>query len=86
VKIPNAKITDEFMHPNKHIREAIKYAEECGWRIVMSKGHAYCRIYGGCGHRDCQKSVWSTPRSPERHAKDIRDKVDSCPGAERHES
>jgi hypothetical protein len=30
----------QSMHPNKHIREALKYAVERGWRIVMSKGHA----------------------------------------------
>jgi hypothetical protein len=70
-----------FMHPNKHIREALKYAEERGWRIVKSQGHAHSRIFGGCGHRDCKMSVWSTPKNPERHARDIRDKVDSCPGA-----
>jgi hypothetical protein len=69
------------MHLNKHIREALKYAEEHGWRIVMSKGHAYCRLYGGCGHSDCKMSVWSTPKNPERFAKWIRKKVDSCPGA-----
>src|SRR6266404_7611438 len=69
------------MHPNKHIREALKYAEEHGWRIIMSKGHAFCRILCGYGHGDCQKSVWSTPRNPEQHARDIRKKVDSCPGA-----
>lgn len=60
------------MHPNKHIREALEYAEEHGWRIVISKGHAYRRIYCGCGHRDCKKSVWSTPRNSENHARDIR--------------
>jgi hypothetical protein len=38
----------EPMHPNKHIREAIKYALERGWRFVKSRGH---------GHRECQKSV-----------------------------
>jgi hypothetical protein len=28
------------MHPNKHIREALKYAEEQGWRFIKSRGHA----------------------------------------------
>jgi hypothetical protein len=73
-------------HPNKHIREALKYAEEQGWRFVKSRGHAYGRILCGFGHRDCQKSIWSTPRNPEKHAKDIRDFVDSCPGAASDES
>lgn len=74
-----------LMHPNKHIREALKYAQSQGWRIVMSNGHAYCRIYCGIGHADCKKSVWSTPRNPENHAKDIRHIVDACPGAGSHE-
>ncbi|BBO31753.1 hypothetical protein PLANPX_1365 [Lacipirellula parvula] len=74
------------MHPNKHIREALKYAEERGWRVVMSNGHAHCRIYCGFGHHECQMSVWSTPRNPENHAKDIRRIIDACPGAASHES
>jgi hypothetical protein len=74
------------MHPNKHIREALKYAEKNGWQFIKSRGHAYGIIRCGHGHRDCQKSIWSTPRSPENHAKDIRDKVDSCPGAVSNES
>jgi hypothetical protein len=68
------------MHPNKHIREAIKYAEERGWIFTKSRGHAFGRIRCGHGHRACQKSIWSTPRSPEWHADDIRDFVDKCPG------
>jgi hypothetical protein len=28
-------------HPNKHIREAIKYAEDRGWRVVKAGGQAH---------------------------------------------
>jgi hypothetical protein len=72
-----SSVTMGPMHPNKHIREALKYAAERGWRVVMAKGHAYCRIYCGLRHANCQKSVWSTPRNPEHHARDIRDVVDA---------
>jgi hypothetical protein len=68
------------MHPNKHIREALKYAEEHGWRFTKSRGHAFGRIRCDFGHRECQMSIWSTPRNPERHARAIRKKVDDCPG------
>jgi hypothetical protein len=67
------------MHPNKHIRAALEYADEKGWRFIKSHGHAFGRILCGHGHGDCQMSIWSTPRNPENHAKAIRRKVDSCP-------
>jgi hypothetical protein len=72
----NAKL----MHPNKHIREALKYAEEKGWRFRKSRGHAYGRIRCDFGHSSCQLSIWSTPRNPEKHARAIRGKADACPG------
>ena len=67
-------------HPNKHIQAAISYAIENGWRLVASNGHAFGILF--CAHADrdgCQKSVWSTPRNPENHAKEIRRVVDRCP-------
>jgi hypothetical protein len=75
-----------LMHPNKHIREALDYAEEQGWAFTKSRGHAFGRIRCGHSHDDCQMSVWSTPRNPENHAKAIRRKVDKCPGEETHET
>jgi hypothetical protein len=68
------------MHPNKHIREALKYAAENGWLFSKSHGHPFGRIKCGFGHRRCQLSIWSTPRNPEAHAKAIRRVVDACPG------
>jgi hypothetical protein len=68
-------------HPNKHIAEAIKYAESRGWRVVPSKrGHSWGRIYCPFRERDgCMMSVYSTPRHPEDHAADIRRYIDDCP-------
>jgi hypothetical protein len=67
-------------HPNKHVEAAVVYAESKGWRVEMSKGHAWGKLF--CPLADpsgCRMSVWSTPRSPENHAKQIRGKVDKCP-------
>jgi hypothetical protein len=67
-------------HPNKHIERAIRYAESIGWRVEMSSGHAW-------GHLLCPKStregciigVYSTPKCPETHARQITREVDLCP-------
>jgi hypothetical protein len=66
-------------HPNKEIEAAVAYAEAHGWEYVRKGSHAWgvlhCPRRGRDGHR---KSVWSTPRNPFAHAKDIRKAVDSC--------
>ena len=67
-------------HANKHIRESVKYAESRGWGLAVSRGHAWGILRCPFGHRECQISVWSTPRVPENHAQDIRPRVDRCPG------
>ncbi len=69
-------------HPNKHIREAVEYAENNGWRVVKAnaRAHIWGRIYCPLQNREgCAKAVYSTPRNPEDHAKDIRRAVDRCP-------
>ena len=69
------------MHPNKHIRTALKYASKQGWKVKKSKGHSWGIIYCSHGHNECRMSVYSTPKNPEAHAKDIRRVVDGCPHA-----
>lgn len=67
-------------HPNKHIREAIKYAERHGWTFTPSASHIFGTLWCRGGERDgCRQPVYSTPRVPEAHAKDIRRAVDRCP-------
>jgi hypothetical protein len=67
-------------HPKPAIEKAVQYAEQLGWRVEMSKGHAWGRLYCPLSSRDgCIVSVWSTPRSPENHARHIRSAVDACP-------
>ena len=71
-------------HPHKEIEAAIRYAESKGWQVIERQGHAWgslrcpsnqvdCR----CG-QFCQMSVWSTPRNPESHARQLRRKVNGC--------
>lgn len=71
-------------HPDPTIEKALKHAEEHGWRVERGSGrsHAWGKMY--CPHEDdecrcgefCITSVWSTPRSPENHARRIRRVVD----------
>ena len=46
-------------HPNKHIREALKYAEQRGWAIRKSgpRAHAWGMMYGQFGHSECWVAV-----------------------------
>lgn len=71
-------------HPKKEVEEALKYAEVHGWRVEVGGSHAWGRIY--CPHNDsecrcgefCITSIWSTPKSPGNHGKQIRRVVDNC--------
>ena len=69
-------------HPDKDIEAAMAYAESRGWVYVRKGGHAWgilrCSFRGRDGH---QFPVWSTPRNPAAHAKDLRREVDKCPHA-----
>jgi hypothetical protein len=65
-----AATTGVAKHSNKHIREALKYAEQRGWTIRKSSGraHSWVVIYCSHGHRECWMSIYSTPKNPEKHA------------------
>ena len=69
-------------HPNKHIREAMKFAETEGWRFVKASGHAH--IYGTMycprsARVGCRFRVYSTPTNPEEHAQKLIREVKRCP-------
>lgn len=67
-------------HPKPAIEKAIRYAEQLGWRVELSNGHALGRLYCPFSSRDgCIISVWSTPKNSNNHARHIRKIVDSCP-------
>ena len=66
-------------HPNKHIREAIRYGESRGW--TFTKASARAHIWGTllCPHHareGCRIRVMSTPRNAEKHAREIIRDVD----------
>ena len=68
-------------HPDKHIRQAIKYAESLGWRVDKAGGRAH--IWGTLrcplqSREGCYFHVHSTPRNPEAHARRIRKAVNRC--------
>lgn len=67
-------------HGNKEIEKAVAYAEALGWRVEISNGHAWGRLFCPRATREgCKISVWSTPRVPENHARHLRKVVDACP-------
>jgi len=74
LKLPMAR----SRHPKKEVEDAVQYAEEAGWSWQPSGGHAWGRLL--CSKGCCQLSVWSTPRSPGDHGRQICRKVDRCPG------
>jgi hypothetical protein len=73
-------------HPHSTIERTLAYAESNGWRVEAAgpRGHAWGKIL--CPHNDpecrcgefCIASIWSTPRNPENHARQIRRIVDGC--------
>ena len=71
-------------HPKKEVEDALRYAEAHGWRIEFGGSHAWGKIY--CPYNDaecrcgefCISSVWSTPKNPGNHGKQIRRVVDNC--------
>jgi hypothetical protein len=73
-------------HPSKEIEAAVAYAEEQGWTWIKVTGHAWGKL--NCRHHDrdgCTLFVWSTPRRPENHAKQLKRDVDRCPHEEGEE-
>ena len=71
-------------HPKPEIEAAIQYAEQHGWTVKVGGAHSWGRIL--CPYNDescrcgefCSASVWSTPKNPGNHGKQIRRVVDNC--------
>jgi len=71
-------------HPKKEIEEAIRHAEESGWNIKVGGSHAWGKMY--CPYNDtecrcgeyCIASIWSTPKNPGNHARQLKRVVDNC--------
>jgi len=71
-------------HPKPQVETAIRYAEAHGWTIDEGGSHAWGRML--CPYNDetcrcgefCIASIWSTPRNPGNHARQLRRVVDNC--------
>ncbi|MCZ7664772.1 MAG: hypothetical protein M5U22_18445 [Thermoleophilia bacterium] len=71
-------------HPDKEVEDALRFAEIHGWKVEQGKGqskHAWGSMYclGKSGRGQCRASIWSTPRVPQDHAKELRRRVLQCP-------
>lgn len=74
-------------HPDKEIEKAVRYAESLGWRVEISRGHAWGRLFCPLATPDgCIINVYSTPRSGQNHARHIVKDVDHCPHCQRQMS
>jgi hypothetical protein len=59
-------------HQNKHVEAAIQKAERDGWRIQFGGSHAWgFLLCKEMSRTDCRVTVYSTPRNPESHARQI---------------
>ena len=71
-------------HPKPEVEAAIQHAEEHGWTIKVGGSHAWGRML--CPYKDencrcgefCITSIWSTPKNPGTHGKQLRRVVDKC--------
>jgi hypothetical protein len=70
-------------HPKKAVEAAFRYAEARHWIVEpKASGHAWGEIRCRAGTRGgCRFAVWSTPRSPENHAAQLKRRIDACPHA-----
>jgi hypothetical protein len=71
-------------HPHPEIEAALKHAEDHGWGVNVGGGHCWGRIYCPYNDKDCRcgvfciSSIWSIPKNPGNHARQIRRVVDNC--------
>lgn len=71
-------------HPKKEVEEALIYAEEKGWKVTDNGSHAWGKMKYPFNDAQCRcgefciTSIWSTPKSPVNHAKQIKRVVNNC--------
>lgn len=69
-------------HSRKEVEKALKAPEAAGWSVIATAaGHRWGKAQ--CGH-GCVISIWSTPKNPGNHAKQITRAVRNCPHEEEH--
>lgn len=70
--------------PKRRSRPRSLNAEARGWTWHKVSGHAWGKLYCKRHDRDgCDIFIWSTPRVPEHHARQIKRQVDRCPHKEK---
>jgi hypothetical protein len=75
-------------HPNKEIEAALIELEKLGWKVEKSTGRsAHAWGFARCPENAkdacrngvfCQNQIWSTPRNPTGHARDLVRKANGC--------
>jgi hypothetical protein len=69
-------------HPKREVDAAVKQLFEAKWTFRKGGGHAWGVFQCPEDSREgCQISVWSTPKSPENHGKQIKKALEKCPHA-----
>lgn len=68
-------------HPSKEIEGAVSYLESLGWtwHETGKSAHSWGKML--CPHHDrtgCTAYVWSTPRSADTHAKQLKGHGNKC--------
>lgn len=69
-------------HPKPPVEQALRRAERQGFRVLAPRAHWGILLCPGTQQDHCQSiSVYSTPRNPTYHARDIDQFVRKCPHA-----
>lgn len=67
-------------HQKKEIEKVVRIAERLGWTFESRTNHLWGCIYcTGVPPDRCRVNIFSTPSSPENHAKYIAREVAKCP-------
>ena len=72
-------------HPRQEVEAVLRHAEAKGWRVVPGGSHAWGRMYCPFGNNVfcrcaefCIASIWSTPKNPGNHARQLLRIVENC--------
>lgn len=69
-------------HSKQHFRDALKHARSAGWSFRKFEGHSFGRVV--CDRElpnedRCEYLVFSTGKSSEASARELKSRVDRCP-------
>jgi hypothetical protein len=84
----NAYLISRTKHPSKEIERVLVELELLGWQVEKAKGksaHAWGFVLCPANAQNlcrsgifCRMSVWSTPSSPQKHARELQKKAQGC--------